>query len=69
MNEFLSGQRGVAAPGDYAVALAALNRLPDGCAADITDLASRIGTEKTTLIGWLRADINFARLVASKVLK
>jgi hypothetical protein len=66
MNELLSGELGV---GDYAVAIAALNRLPDRCAADINDLASRIGTEKTTLIGWLRADLNFARLVDSKVLK
>jgi len=66
MNEVFSAERGVA---DYAVAIATLKGLPDGCAADINDLASRIGTEKTTLIGWLRADLTFARLVDSKVLK
>jgi hypothetical protein len=52
---------------EYYQALAALRELPDRCAANIDELANRIGAKKLTLIGWLRADVKFARLVASKV--
>lgn len=52
---------------EYYRALGALKELPNHCAVDIDDLAARIGTKKLTLIGWLRADIKFARLVLSKV--
>jgi hypothetical protein len=53
----------------YQLALAALNRLPDRCALDVSDLANRIGADKLELIRWVRADIKFARLIGSKVSK
>jgi hypothetical protein len=52
---------------DYGLALRALRSLPDCCATDLDDLANRLGTKKLTLIGWLRADLQFARLVGAKV--
>jgi hypothetical protein len=52
---------------EYASAVSALRSLPDHCAADVEEIARRIGTEKLALIGWSRADLKFARLVASKV--
>ncbi len=54
---------------DYQVALSALNRLPDHCATDMSELADRIGVDKLELITWGRSDIKFARLIASKVTK
>jgi hypothetical protein len=45
----------------------ALNRLPDHCAQDVGELARRIGVDKLDLIMWARADIEFARLIATKV--
>jgi hypothetical protein len=53
----------------YLLAVSALNNLPNNCASDVTDLAGRIGADKLELIQWLRADIKFARLIASKVVK
>jgi hypothetical protein len=53
----------------YQLALSALHNLPDNCAMDVTDLAGRIGADKLELIQWVRADIKFARLIASKVAK
>ena len=50
-------------------ALSALHDLPDNCAQDVTDLAGRIGADKLELIRWVRADVKFARLIASKVVK
>jgi hypothetical protein len=44
-----------------------LDRLPDRCAADVNELAELIQVDKLELIQWMRADIGFARLVASKV--
>jgi hypothetical protein len=52
---------------DYELAVTALRNLPDHSAADVNELAERIGVQKLTLIGWLRADLQFARLAASKV--
>jgi hypothetical protein len=57
----------LAATRDYQLALSALNRLPDRCAVDVGELAERIGADKLELITWVRADIKFARLIASKV--
>jgi hypothetical protein len=52
---------------DYQIVLSALRRLPDHCAGDVGELAERIGADKLELITWVRADIEFARLIASKV--
>lgn len=49
------------------VAVSDLRSLPDHCASDVEDLARRIGAEKLILIGWVREDLQFARLVASKI--
>jgi len=54
---------------DYQVAVLALNHLPDRCALDVGELAKRIGADKLELIRWGRADIQFARLIASKIAK
>ncbi len=51
----------------YKRAIGILHDLPDRCAADVEELANRIGAEKLTLLGWLRADLQLARLVASKI--
>jgi len=48
-------------------ALDVLRALPDRCVANIEELARRIGAEKLALIGWLRADLQLARLAAKKV--
>ncbi|MBM0104594.1 hypothetical protein JM946_07535 [Steroidobacter sp. S1-65] len=56
-------------PLGFQLALSALNRLPDHCALDVGELAARIGADKLELITWGRADIKFARLLASKVTK
>lgn len=53
----------------YLQALSALNSLPDNCAQNVTDLAGRIGADKLELIQWVRADVKFARLIESKVVK
>jgi hypothetical protein len=58
----------VSARRNYRVALSALNGLPDHCAMDVGELAHRIGADKLELIQWLRADIEFARLIALKVI-
>jgi hypothetical protein len=52
---------------DHHVAALALSHLPDDCALNLGELAERIGADKLELIEWTRADIQFARLVASKV--
>lgn len=51
----------------YRLALLALNSLPDHCAMDLGEVAERIGADKLELITWIRSDIEFARLIASKV--
>jgi len=52
---------------DYQLALLAVRSLPDRCAADVDELAKRIGVDKLELIAWVRADIQFARLIEWKV--
>ena len=52
---------------DYRRVMLALHHLPDRCALDVTELADRIGADKLELITWVRADITFARLIASKI--
>jgi hypothetical protein len=51
----------------YQGAFLALNNLPDRCAVSVGELAGQIGADKLDLIKWARADIGFARLIASKV--
>ena len=55
----------VAAPNG--MARVALKKLPDQCAHDLGELARRIGVDKLDLIMWARADIELARLIATKV--
>lgn len=52
---------------DHRVALTELSRLPDRCAVDLAEVATRIGADKLELIQWMRADIAVARLLASKL--
>jgi hypothetical protein len=54
---------------DYQLALSAVRRLPDHCATDVGEVASRIGADKLALISWVRTDLGFARLIDSKVTK
>jgi hypothetical protein len=54
---------------DYELAVSAVRGLPDRSAADVNELATRIGAQKLTVIKWLRTDLKFARLVESKVCK
>lgn len=58
---------GTSAGSSYRLALVALNSLPDRCAMDLGEVARRIGADKLELIGWMRADIKLAHLIASKV--
>lgn len=44
-----------------------LQSIPDGHAADLTQLSDLLGVEKLVLIGWLRSHSDFARLVARKI--
>lgn len=44
-----------------------LQEIPDGHVSDVTELADMIGVEKLVLIGWIRTDLDFARLVATKI--
>ena len=68
MNNFATALEGDNLVGeDYGVALQALRSLPDRSATNVNDLAARIGANKLALIGWLRADLQFARLVADKL--
>ena len=67
MNIHLEDAVALAAAGGRQLALSALYRLPDHCAVDMDELADRIGADKLELITWGRADIKFARLIASKV--
>jgi hypothetical protein len=48
-------------------AVSVLRNLPDHCAANVSELARQIGADKLDLLRWSRADIKFARLIASKV--
>lgn len=52
---------------EYQLARAALSTLPDHCAFDVAELASRIGADKLALLSWVRTDVSFARLIDSKV--
>ena len=56
-------------PREYELAVLALRRLPDHCAVDAGELARRIGVDKLELIQWVRSDVMFARLTASKLTK
>lgn len=56
-------------PRGYQLALSALKSLPDHSVMGMDELADRIGADKLELIAWVRADIKFARLIASKVTK
>jgi len=51
----------------YQLVLMALNGLPNHCVLDVDELARRIGADKLELITWARANLEFARLMASKV--
>lgn len=44
-----------------------LQEIPNGHVSDVTELADMIGVEKLVLIGWIRTDLDFARLVATKI--
>jgi hypothetical protein len=57
----------LAAARDYSLLFVSVSSLPDRCVVDIAALADRIGADKLELIKWMRADIAFARVVASKV--
>lgn len=52
---------------DYRLVMLALRTLPDHCARNVEELAQRIGADKLELLMWGKADIKFARLLASKV--
>lgn len=52
---------------NHRLALSMLLTLPDHCALDVGELAKQIGADKLQLITWVRADLHFARVVASKV--
>ena len=69
MNIRLEAEPTLTATGGYQLALSALNGLPDHCVTNMSELADRIGVDKLELITWIRADIRFARLIASKVTK
>lgn len=56
-------------PREYELVVLALRQLPDHCAVDAGELAERIGVDKLELIQWVRADVAFARLTASKLTK
>lgn len=65
----LEDERTLTGAGVYQLALSALSALPDHSATDMSELALRIGVDKLELITWIRSDIRFARLIASKVTK
>lgn len=67
MNVVLGNDAETSAVRSYRSALSALEGLPDHCALDVGELAHRIGADKLELIQWVRADIRFARLIASKI--
>ena len=67
IDESTASRRLVSQLSELEYALQALRELPDGCAADLGDLARRVGSEKLALIAWSRANLEFARLLASKV--
>jgi hypothetical protein len=52
---------------NHRLALSMLLNLPDHCALDVGELAKRIGADKLELITWARADLEFARVIASKM--
>jgi hypothetical protein len=45
----------------------ALHALPDRCVNSVEELARRLGAEKLSLIAWLRADVQLARLAVAKI--
>jgi hypothetical protein len=49
------------------IVLSVVQNLPDRCARNVTELATRIGADKLDLLNWARCDLEFARLIASKV--
>jgi hypothetical protein len=53
--------------GSYQLVLLALRALPDRSVRDLGELAHRIGADKLELLSWGRADIEFARMLAAKV--
>jgi hypothetical protein len=66
-NPFLKEDAGKSAQGSYRVALSAVQNLPDRCAPTVGELAAQIGADKLDLLNWVRADLEFARLIASKM--
>src|SRR5262249_7885381 len=52
---------------NHRIALSVVQSLPDRCAQSVSELAARIGADKLDLLNWARADLEFARLIASKV--
>lgn len=64
---FSSADSAFSTADDYDHVVSAVRSLPDHSAADVTELANRVGAQKLKLINWLRTDLKFARLVASKV--
>jgi hypothetical protein len=53
----------------YQIVVSALRQLPNNCVADLDELVHRIGADKLEVIQWSRADITFAYLVDSKLVK
>lgn len=51
----------------HRITVSVVQNLPDRCARNVTELAARIGADKLDLLNWARADLEFARLIASKV--
>jgi hypothetical protein len=51
----------------YRSVLSALHGLPDRCAPNVGELADQIGADKLDLLNWVRGDLEFARLIASKM--
>lgn len=56
-----------AGPRSYRLVLSALHSLPDRCAPTVGQLADQIGADKLDLLNWVRGDLEFARLIASKM--
>ena len=67
LNLLLKEDAGKSAARSYRLALSAVQNLPDRCALNVGELADQIGADKLDLLNWVRADLEFARLIASKV--
>jgi hypothetical protein len=67
MSAVLKEDAGRSAGRSYRVVLSAVRNLPDRCALNVGELADQIGADKLDLLRWVRADLEFAYLIASKV--